>query len=35
VSIGPATDENDIERFLKAWTKRLVGLSKGKSGLAA
>jgi cysteine desulfurase len=35
VSIGPANSENDIDRFLKAWTKRLVGLSKGKSGLAA
>jgi cysteine desulfurase len=35
VSIGPANSENDIDRFLKAWTKRLVGLSKEKSGLAA
>jgi cysteine desulfurase len=35
VSIGPANSENDIDRFLKAWTKRLVGLSRIKSGLAA
>jgi cysteine desulfurase len=35
VSIGPATSENDIDRFLKAWMKLLAGLSKEKSGLAA
>jgi cysteine desulfurase len=35
VSIGPGNSENEIDRFLKAWTKRLVGLSKGRSGLAA
>jgi cysteine desulfurase len=35
VSIGPGTGENDIDRFLKAWTKLVSGLSKGKSGLAA
>ncbi len=35
VSVGPATSENDIDRFLKAWTKRLAGLSKGESGIAA
>jgi cysteine desulfurase len=38
VSIGPGTGENDIDRFLKAWTKRMEALSKvskGKSGLAA
>jgi cysteine desulfurase len=35
VSIGPGTCENDIDRFLKAWTKRVEALSKGKSGLAA
>jgi cysteine desulfurase len=35
VSIGPANNENDIDRFLEAWTKRVIGLSKGKNGLAA
>jgi cysteine desulfurase len=35
VSIGPGTGENDIDRFLKAWTKRLEALSRGRSGLAA
>jgi cysteine desulfurase len=35
VSIGPATGENDIDRFLMAWIKLLAGLSKRKSGLAA
>jgi cysteine desulfurase len=35
VSIGPGTAENDIDRFLKAWTKLLEALSKGKRGLAA
>ena len=36
LSIGPATRENEIDLFLKAWMKLLVGLSKsGKSGLAA
>src|SRR5262249_24968736 len=35
VSVGPTTGENDIDRFLKAWTKLLVGLSKGKRGIAA
>jgi cysteine desulfurase len=35
VSIGPANSENDVDRFLKAWTKRIVGLSRRKSGLAA
>jgi cysteine desulfurase len=35
VSIGPGTGENDIDLFLKAWTKLVGALSKGKSGLAA
>jgi cysteine desulfurase len=35
LSIGPATGENGIDRFLKAWMKLLDGLSKGTSGLAA
>jgi cysteine desulfurase len=35
ISLGPATCENDIERFLKAWMKLLAALSKGKRGLAA
>ena len=36
LSIGPATRENEIDLFLKAWMKLLAGLSKGgKSGLAA
>ncbi|MBO0750733.1 MAG: cysteine desulfurase, partial [Bradyrhizobiaceae bacterium] len=35
VSIGGATGENDIDRFLKAWRKLVSGLSKGKSGIAA
>jgi cysteine desulfurase len=35
VSVGPTTDENDIDRFLKAWRKLVSGLSKGRSGLAA
>jgi cysteine desulfurase len=35
VSIGPETGENDIDRFLKAWTKLVEALSKKRSGLAA
>ena len=36
LSIGPATRENEIDLFLKAWMKLLAGLSKsGKRGLAA
>jgi cysteine desulfurase len=35
VSIGPGTGENDIDRFLKAWTKLVEALSRGRSGLAA
>jgi len=35
VSIGAATTEDEIEIFLKAWTKRVMGLSKGRKGLAA
>jgi cysteine desulfurase len=35
VSIGPATRENEIDLFLKAWMKLLAALSKRRSGLAA
>jgi cysteine desulfurase len=35
VSLGPATTEEEIEIFLEAWTKRVMGLSKGRKGLAA
>jgi cysteine desulfurase len=35
LSIGPATSENEIDLFLKAWMKLLAGLSKRKRGLAA
>jgi cysteine desulfurase len=35
LSVGPTTSENDIDRFLKAWTKLVAGLSKGRHGLAA
>jgi cysteine desulfurase len=35
VSIGPSTSENEIDHFLKAWTKLLSGLSKDRRGLAA
>ncbi len=35
LSVGPTTDENDINRFLKAWTKLVAGLSKSRHGLAA
>jgi cysteine desulfurase len=35
VSLGPATSEEEIEIFLEAWTKRVMGLSKGRKGLAA
>jgi cysteine desulfurase len=35
VSVGGATCENDIDRFLEAWRKLLSGLSKVKSGVAA
>lgn len=35
VSIGPATREIDIDRFVQAWMKLVSSLSKNKSGLAA
>ncbi len=35
LSLGPATTENEIDRFLTAWTKLLAGLSGEKRGLAA
>jgi cysteine desulfurase len=35
ISVGPVTTDDEIEMFLKAWTKRVIGLSRGKRGLAA
>jgi cysteine desulfurase len=35
VSLGPMTTDDEIEMFLKAWTKRVIGLSRAKRGLAA
>jgi len=35
VSLGPITTDDEIEMFLKAWTKRVMGLSRAKRGLAA
>jgi cysteine desulfurase len=35
VSLGPTTTEEEIEIFLNAWMKGVMGLSKGKRGLAA
>jgi cysteine desulfurase len=35
LSIGPATRENEIDLFLKAWMKLLAALSRRKGGLAA
>lgn len=35
VSLGPITTGDEIEMFLKAWTKRVMGLSRAKRGLAA
>jgi cysteine desulfurase len=35
VSLGPVTTDDEIEMFLKAWTKRVIGLSKVRRGLAA
>jgi cysteine desulfurase len=35
VSLGWATTETDIERFLNAWRKLATALSKGQSGIAA
>jgi cysteine desulfurase len=35
VSLGPITTDDEIEIFLKAWTKRVIGLSRAKRGLAA
>jgi cysteine desulfurase len=35
ISLGSTTTDNEIEIFLKAWTKRVMGLSKSKRGLAA
>jgi cysteine desulfurase len=35
VSLGPTTREDEIDFFLKAWRKLVMGLSKGGRGLAA
>ncbi len=35
ISLGPITTDDEIEIFLKAWTKRVIGLSRAKRGLAA
>jgi cysteine desulfurase len=35
ISLGPTTTEEEIEIFLNAWMKRVMGLSKGRRGLAA
>jgi cysteine desulfurase len=35
VSIGPTTSEAEVDFFLKAWRKVVMGLSKGRRGLAA
>ena len=35
VSLGPITTDDEIEMFLKAWTKRVIGLSRARRGLAA
>jgi cysteine desulfurase len=35
VSVGPTTREDEVDFFLKAWRKLVMGLSKGRRGLAA
>jgi cysteine desulfurase len=35
ISLGPATSEGEIDFFLRAWSKLVMGLSKGRRGLAA
>jgi cysteine desulfurase len=35
VSLGPTTSEDEVDSFLKAWRKLVMGLSKGRRGLAA
>jgi cysteine desulfurase len=35
ISLGPSTTEEEIEIFLNAWTKRVMGLSRKGQGLAA
>jgi cysteine desulfurase len=35
VSLGPDTTQAEIDLFLKAWIKRVAGLSKGRNELAA
>jgi len=34
VSLGPTTSDDEIDFFLKAWRKLVMGLSKGR-GVAA
>jgi len=35
ISLGPTTSEDEVDFFLKAWRKLVMGLSKGRRGLAA
>jgi cysteine desulfurase len=35
VSLGPTTSDEEVDFFLKAWRKLVMGLSKGRKGLAA
>jgi cysteine desulfurase len=35
ISLGPTTSEDEVDFFLKAWRKLIMGLSKGRRGLAA
>ena len=35
LSLGPATTDNDVERFLNAWNKLSKSLGKERNGLAA
>lgn len=35
VSLGPTTTQDEVDFFLKAWRKLVMGLSKGRKGLAA
>jgi cysteine desulfurase len=35
ISLGSTTSEGEIDFFLRAWSKVVMGLSKGRRGLAA
>jgi cysteine desulfurase len=35
ISLGPTTSEDEVDFFLKAWRKLVMGLFKGRGGLAA